>query len=464
MKKTNLKATFLFLTFAVIACMCFTSCGVMRFFVDFESGAPAATEESLVPEETGGFMDSTEKVDEILTEENDNSSNDEEIIDDVIPPQNTADNTESDEKKEVIQQITVVENNITVEGTQSNVAYAAAAGIRSAVSIYANFSAGTSSGSGVIYELDAENGSAFIVTNYHVVYYSGGYYQGTISSDIDVYLYGMEYDKYTIPAQYIGGSANYDIAVLYVENNDILKKAAASGSIVAASFANSDDVIPGQTAIAIGNAQSFGISVTSGIISVPSEYIRLTAVDGRSQVDFRVIRVDTAINSGKSGGGLFNDSGKLIGIVNAKISRTDVENIAYAIPSAVVKGVADNIIHYCYGTSKTRVMRAVIGIGMDTSEITTTYDTDKAVISIVETLKVSSVTAESIADGKLAVGDVINSITIGQKTVKVTRLHHIIDALLDARVGDAVTINVTGAEGQARAVVLVITEECLTEY
>ena len=109
-------------------------------------------------------------------------------------------------------------------------------------------------------------------------------------------------------------------------------------------------------------------------------------------------------------------------------------------------------------------MRAVIGIGMDTSEITTTYDTDKAVISIVETLKVSSVTAESIADGKLAVGDVINSITIGQKTVKVTRLHHIIDALLDARVGDAVTINVTGAEGQARAVVLVITEECLTEY
>lgn len=75
----------------------------------------------------------------------------------------------------------------------------------------------------------------------------------------------------------------------------------------------------GDSVIAIGNPNAGGIAVTQGILSMESEYITMTAADNVSTVQIRVMRVDAAINGGNSGGGLFNDSGELIGIVNAKV-------------------------------------------------------------------------------------------------------------------------------------------------
>ena len=75
----------------------------------------------------------------------------------------------------------------------------AARSLLSTVSINAVFGSGTSLGSGVIVELDKENGDAYIVTNYHVVYYqptnTWGQSVGTgsVSDDIRLYLYGQEY-------------------------------------------------------------------------------------------------------------------------------------------------------------------------------------------------------------------------------------------------------------------------------
>ena len=68
----------------------------------------------------------------------------------------------------------------------------------------------------------------------------------------------------------------------------------------------------GDSAIAIGNAQGYGVSASCGIVSVDSEYITMTAADGRTSVSFRVFRVDTAVNSGNSGGGLFDGQCRLI--------------------------------------------------------------------------------------------------------------------------------------------------------
>ena len=99
-------------------------------------------------------------------------------------------------------------------------------------------------------------------------------------------------------------------------------------------------MVVGSSAIAIGNAQGLGISSTSGVVSVDSEYITMTAADGKTAVAFRVMRVDTAINSGNSGGGMYDDNGNLIGIVNAKIVYDGVENIGYAIPSNGAVSVA----------------------------------------------------------------------------------------------------------------------------
>ena len=124
-----------------------------------------------------------------------------------------------------------ITNNIVIEGEGGNLVYAINSSLRSAVSVYCNFEtsslggSATSAGSGVIYELDGKNGSAFIITNYHVVYESSSKTSNKISDDIFIMLYGMEYSDYAIPATYVGGSMNYDIAVLYVENSDILKNA-----------------------------------------------------------------------------------------------------------------------------------------------------------------------------------------------------------------------------------------------
>ena len=83
----------------------------------------------------------------------------------------------------------------------------------------------TSTGSGVIYQMDQSSGSAFIITNYHVVYDSDSDTANGISDNINIYLYGSEVTERAIPATYVGGSLYYDIAVLYVENSNILKTA-----------------------------------------------------------------------------------------------------------------------------------------------------------------------------------------------------------------------------------------------
>ena len=158
----------------------------------------------------------------------------------------------------------------------------------------------SSSGSGVIYKLDKSTGSAYIITNYHVVYAAESVSADKISRNINVYLYGGETGEQAIPATFIGGAMNYDVAVLYIENSDILKNSDAK----AVEFADSNEIAVGQTAIAIGNAQGKGISATSGVISVDSENLTMTAADNVTSVTFRVMRVDCAVNKGNSGGGL----------------------------------------------------------------------------------------------------------------------------------------------------------------
>ncbi|MGN1097026.1 MAG: hypothetical protein ACI4QU_04225, partial [Christensenellales bacterium] len=122
--------------------------------------------------------------------------------------------------------------------------------MRSAVSIYATFEyttnvmgstvtkTGTSSGAGIIYKLNKTNGDAIILTNYHVVYYSTATTENHISDDIAVYLYGSEISDYKIEATYIGGSLNYDIAVLKVEGSEVLKASDAESVTIAADEAN----------------------------------------------------------------------------------------------------------------------------------------------------------------------------------------------------------------------------------
>ncbi|MBQ7376657.1 MAG: trypsin-like peptidase domain-containing protein [Clostridia bacterium] len=364
---------------------------------------------------------------------------------------------------------------ITSDG--SSIPAASAKGLRSAVSIICNFQAtiqqggwrpGSSStttqdyssaGSGVIYQMDKSEGDAFIITNYHVVYDASSNTENGISEDISVYLYGSEIEEKAIEATYVGGSLYYDIAVLRIEDSEIL----ASSSAQAIDVSDSDKVGVGDSVIAIGNAQGYGISTSFGIVSVDSEYITMTAADGKTSVSFRVIRVDTAVNPGNSGGGLFDDEGNLIGIVNAKIVDEDVEGIGYAIPSNVAVAIADNIIDYCYETDIERVQRALLGITVTTSDSKAIYDSETGKIYIEETVSVYEVSESSLANGVLMEGDVLVSATLNGNTTEVTRQYHIIDMMLNVRAGDTVIMNIL-RDGAEMTVSIQITEDCLAAY
>lgn len=350
----------------------------------------------------------------------------------------------------------VNQNTYTVDGDSADSEVASNTGLKSAVSVYANFTKTTlvgmgwhyqqqessyqSAGAGVIFSLE-KNGSAFIVTNYHVVY-SADSNSDKISSDIDIYLYGSENAESAISATYVGGSMEYDIAVLRIEANDIMAGAVERGTVASVQFADSDEVTAGQSCIAIGNPEANGISVTRGVISVDSEYIQLTGADEKTTIELRVMRTDTGVNSGNSGGGLFDSEGKLIGIVNAKMSTSSVENIAYAIPSNLVGALAENIIDNCYGKSIKSVLAPSLGIEYETSDEYTVLDETTGLLKKQETVSVSSVDSDSALYGKLKVDDVIESISIGDKTVTITREYMAEETLLNAREGNTVVFKV----------------------
>lgn len=312
----------------------------------------------------------------------------------------------------------------------------------------------TSAGSGVIYQLDKTHGDAYIITNQHVVYDSESNTSNHVSNDIGVYLYGS---ASAIPATYVGGSANYDIAVLKVSGSAALRVSAAE----AATVSDSGTATVGSTALVVGNPEGAGISATLGVVSVDSEYITMTAVDNSGDVKFRVIRVDAAVNSGNSGGGLYNSRGELIGIVNAKVNSTSVENIGYAIPSNVAVAIAQNIIDNGAGV----VRRAILGINIDGSDSHMVFDKTTGLTTIAETVKVQSVESGKLGEEiGLVAGDILVSVQVGDRAeLTITRQYQVVDELLNARVGDTVTITIE--RGGARQVKTVtITEGILENY
>ena len=318
----------------------------------------------------------------------------------------------------------------------------AARSLLSTVSINAVFGSGTGLGSGVIVELDKENGDAYIVTNYHVVYYqpTNAWGQsvgtGSVSDDIRLYLYGQEYTGYAISAEYIGGSLEQDIAVLKVTGSDVLKNSSAT-----AATADISQIYAGESVVAVGNPSGAGLSVTKGIVSVDSEEIEITLADNSTTGTLRVIRVDAAINSGNSGGGLYDTEGNLVGIVNAKIESASIENMAYAIPASVACGIADNIIKQV--SAPVSVNKAEIGVQTEITSSKAVYDADAQATRIVQTVAVAGVTTGGSASGYLRVGDELISITFEGKEYALDRSYKLSDFLYYYSQGDTLTLKVS---------------------
>ncbi len=177
------------------------------------------------------------------------------------------------------------------------------------------------SGSGVIYTQDG-----YILTNYHVV--------SNNDNPITVTLYSGE----EFSATYIYGDESNDVAVIHIEKTDCIYAEKFSGSVTY--------MMP---VMAIGNALGKGFSTTAGVISAPASDVYFSS----TYETMTLIQVDAAINSGNSGGGLFNTAGQLIGIVNSKLSGTtssgtSIDNIGYAIPIATVSKCIEDLAQFGY--------------------------------------------------------------------------------------------------------------------
>ena len=278
-------------------------------------------------------------------------------------------------------------------------------------------------GSGVIVELDGR-GNGYIITNFHVIYNSSdddGY-----ADKIEVNLFGGEISSLAIEAQIVGATSTYDLAVLKVTGSDILKNSNATAAV----FGNSNAVNAGDPVMVIGNAAAEGIAVTAGVVSVDSEYIQIVSPrDGRTKVEYRVMRVDAAINGGNSGGGLYDLEGKLLGVVNAKDISASTDNMGYVIPSSIVEKAYRNILKYCNGTNKNGA-RYLVGITLSVKDSYAYYDPVLLETRIIQTVSVSEVTSGGDAEGKLRVGDVIKSFTYEGQTVAVERMFNLTDYTL----------------------------------
>lgn len=168
-------------------------------------------------------------------------------------------------------------------------------------------------GSGV-----AINSSGYILTNEHVI---------SRASSITVTLS----DKREFTAKLIGADKKTDIAVIKIDANEPLPFI---------EMGNSDDLLIGETVIAIGNPFGLSHTVTTGIISALNRHIKA----GKNKVFTDFIQLDASINPGNSGGPLLNIKGELIGINTAIFQKG--EGIGFAIPINKAKRIVDDLISY----------------------------------------------------------------------------------------------------------------------
>ncbi len=376
---------------------------------------------------------------------------------------------------------------LNVEITENNDTVTISENVRSVVGIYCqytktsggwlgqsgNIEYGSQAGSGVIVELNKEAGTALIITNYHVVYNLDCDQKG-ILQDIWVYPYGS-FNGFTaekgdetgdgIKATYVGGAMDYDIAVLKIEGSEKLQNSVAT----AATMGDSNKVILGEETYAIGNPAGAGIAVTDGILSVDSKYIAIEALDNRDLdrdgavdgVVFRVMQTSAAINSGNSGGGLFNAKGELIGIVNAKSAGSTMDNMGYALPITLVKNVYENIL-----ANEGKVLQATLGIMVETTASQAVVDEDGH-LYIKEEFKVATAANQGASSyKKFAAGDMFVSAKVNDgEVVTFTRRHQITDILLSVRKGDTVTFYMRNSSGDETEVVITFDkDEYFTVY
>ncbi len=254
-------------------------------------------------------------------------------------------------------------------------------------------------GSGVILSEDG-----YIITNNHVI---------SNATNIKVTLY----DDTEYPATLVGADRQSDVAVLKIEATGLTPPA----------IGNSEDLAVGQSVLAVGNPLGeLGGTVTNGIISALG---REVVVEGTTMT---LLQHNAAVSPGNSGGGLFNERGELIGIVNAKSTGDYAEGLGFAIPINDAMASYNSIRESGYVTG-----RAAMGITV--VSLTSPQTMQQAGVSVPGVYIQSVIEGGAAAKAGLEPGDRFVSVeeTMIESTNDLTNL------LSAHSVGDEITVQVS---------------------
>lgn len=278
------------------------------------------------------------------------------------------------------------------------------------VSVSVTTSKGEGAGTGFI--VDGKEG--YLFTCYHVI-------DGAQAISVTLT------DTTSFPATYVGGDETQDVAILKIKPEE-----GQTLDLNQMVLGNSAQLAVGDEVCAIGNALgTLANTLTSGHVSALDRAISMS--DGTVM---NLLQTDTTINSGNSGGPLFNEYGEVIGIVNAKYSSSaydsnaSIEGIGFAIPINDMKDIMDDLMEHGYITGK-----PYLGISVATVSAVAAQQYSDMVVGAY----VSSVTAGSCAEkAGLQVSDIITQVD-GED---ITTSAELIDAKNRHRAGDEMLLTV----------------------
>lgn len=268
-------------------------------------------------------------------------------------------------------------------------------------------------GSGIIISSDG-----YIITNAHVVDDMDRYVIHVNTTDpIEGTGVVEEYE-----AALVGSDTDTDLAVLKIE---------ATG-LQAAVLGDSDELRLGDDVVAIGNPLGLETSVTKGVVSGLKRQQYST-----SERELSSIQTDASINSGNSGGGLFNMHGEVVGIVNSKLIYNNAEGVGFAITINEAKSVIDDLISKGYVSG-----RPILGITcLEVSEYV------GAIQGMTPGLYVTDIDRTlAIADSELVVGDTIVKV----EGISITSVSEVSDILAEKAPGDEVEVTVVRVDSLGR--------------
>ncbi|MCR4779929.1 MAG: trypsin-like peptidase domain-containing protein [Ruminiclostridium sp.] len=273
----------------------------------------------------------------------------------------------------------------------------------------------TGYGSGIVFTEDG-----YILTNAHVV-------EGATKLVVEVNDYTDPDVTHEYEAKVIGSDTPTDIAVIKIERDE---------PFLAAKIGDSSSLRVGEQVAIIGNPGvtadiMFAHTMTTGIVSgLDVECLN------ESGYSISLIQTDAAINSGNSGGGMFDMYGRVVGVVNSKIVVTTYEGIGFALTIDEAKPIMEDLLTYGYVKS-----RPVLGIStIPLNEYRArAYGTKLSKGMLVASLNKGAPVEKS----GLSVGDIITKVN----GTNVASLKDVQTILSKFKVGDTVTVTVARENG-----------------